>query len=83
LYGLSNCFIVFGLSTVIMKSRTSLVNGVLFIVSLFLFFFIHYIIKNNTALLIIFGFFLSPISLLASIDRINYLQGSTINFNVW
>jgi len=81
-YGLSNCFTVFGFSTFIMKSRTSLVNGVIFISIKFVFFFIHNCIKGNNALLIILGFFFSPISLLSSFNRINELQSNIVNFNL-
>ncbi|ORX45239.1 hypothetical protein BCR36DRAFT_333611 [Piromyces finnis] len=82
IYGLSNCFMVFGISTFIMKSRTSLITGVLFVIGLFIFFFIYYAIKSSVSLLIIFGIFLSPISLLSSINRLSNLKSTILDFNI-
>lgn len=73
---------VFGLSTLIMKSRTSLITGILFVIGLFIFFFIYYCIINNTTLTIVLSFLFSPISILASFNRLNDLKISNENFNV-
>jgi len=79
-YPLVSQYLLF--STITMKSRTSLVNGFLFISGIFVFIFIYQCIKNSTILLILLGFFFSPISLLALFNRMNDLQSIATNFSV-